>query len=67
VAPAAWGRTALGLLIGALPGAVFLVAARGARSSDGLWPMLAVGTLLYLLGLPVAAWQFGRCVRPGLA
>jgi hypothetical protein len=67
LAPAAWARAALGLLIGALPGAQFLVAARGTLNSDGLWPILAVGTLLYFLSLPLAAWQFGRRARLGLA
>jgi hypothetical protein len=66
-APGAWGRAALGLLIGALPGVAFVVAARGALNSDGLWPILAVGTLLYFLSLPLAAWQFGRRARLGLA
>jgi hypothetical protein len=46
---------------------VFLVSARGAFNSDWLWPILAVGTLLYFLSLPLAAWQFGRRVRLGLA
>ena len=67
LAPATWGRTALGLLTGALPGGVFLAAARSAFNSDWLWPILAVGTLLYFLSLPLAAWQFGRRARLGLA
>jgi hypothetical protein len=60
-------RAVVGLVGGALPGVVFLAAARGLLTSDGLLPVLGVATLAYFLSLPVAVWQFGRRLGPGAA
>jgi hypothetical protein len=65
--PFAWARAVIGLALGALPGAAFLPRANEAFGSDGYWPILMGAIALFYLSMPLAAWQFRRPVRPGLA
>ena len=48
-------RFLLGFEVGALPGAIFLAAARGFIYAALLAPVLGVAYAVYLVGLPAAA------------